>query len=124
MSAVVSLAHEDLDRHLVSKAFVADPYATLQRMREETPVYWSDSVGGWLITRYDDVMTTFKHTREYSNEGRLGRAAVHLSDTERQGLDVFEQHYRTKGLLHSDPPDHTRLRKLTASGSLRAGSRP
>ncbi len=115
MSAVVSLAHEDLDRHLVSKAFVADPYATLQRMREETPVYWSDSVGGWLITRYDDVMTTFKHTREYSNEGRLGRAAVHLSDTERQGLDVFEQHYRTKGLLHSDPPDHTRLRKLTAS---------
>ncbi len=110
-----TLSRDELERHLVSPEFVADPYTTLARMREETPVYWSDSIGGWLITRYDDVMTTFKHTRDYSNEGRLGRAAVHLSGADRQRLTVFEQHYRTKGLLHSDPPDHTRLRRHTVS---------
>ncbi len=110
-----TLSLEKLERDLVSPAFVADPYATLRRMREEVPIYWSDSVGGWLITRYDDVMTTFKDTRDYSNEGRLGRAAAHLSSGDRQRLSVFEQHYRTKGLLHSDPPDHTRLRRLTVS---------
>jgi pimeloyl-[acyl-carrier protein] synthase len=115
MSALVSLGRVELERQLVSKEFVADPYATLRRMREEMPVYWSDSVGGWLLTRYDDVMTTFKRTKDYSNEGRLGRAAIHLPTTERQRLQVFEEHYRTKGLLHSDPPDHTRLRKLTVS---------
>jgi pimeloyl-[acyl-carrier protein] synthase len=115
MSTVASLSREQLERHLVSREFIADPYLTLRRLREEAPVYWSDSVGGWLITRYDDVMTTFKHTRDYSNEGRLGRAAAHLPSTDRQRLTVFEEHYRTIGLLHSDPPDHTRLRKGTVS---------
>ncbi len=113
MSATIS--RDDLEGHLVSPEFVAHPYVTLAQMREETPIYWSDSVGGWLLTRYDDVMTTFKHTRDYSNEGRLGRAAAHLSTADRQRLSVFEQHYRTKGLLHSDPPDHTRLRRHTVS---------
>jgi cytochrome P450 len=113
VSTVVPLCREELEKYLVSPEFVADPYATLRQMRDETPVYWSDSVGGWIITRYDDVMTTFKHTKDYSNEGRLGRAAVHLGATERESLRVFEEHYRTKGLLHSDPPDHTRLRKFT-----------
>jgi cytochrome P450 len=97
----------------VSPQFVADPYETLQRMQREAPIYWSDSVGGWLVTRYDDIMPTFRNTKDYSNEGRLGRAAGHLSATDREKLGVFEAHYKTKGLLHSDPPDHTRLRRFT-----------
>ena len=109
------LSSEEFDRYLVSREFVADPYTTLRRMQRETPIYWSDSVGGWLITRYDDIMSTFKGTKDYSNERRLARAATHLSATDRQRLRVFEEHYATKGLLHSDPPDHTRLRKFTAS---------
>jgi cytochrome P450 len=115
MSTLASLDRGQLDSHLVSAGFIADPYETLRQMRDEMPVYWSDSVGGWLITRFDDVMYTFKHTKEYSNEGRLGRAAVHVPALDRARLEVFEEHYRTKGLLHSDPPDHTRLRKLTVS---------
>ena len=103
----------EFDQHLVSREFIADPYATLQRLQREAPIYWSDSVGGWLVTRYDDIMPTFRNTSEYSNEGRLGRAAAHLSATDREQLRVFEQHYTTKGLLHSDPPDHTRLRRFT-----------
>ena len=106
MSMLASLDRGQLDSHLVSAGFIADPYETLRQMRDEMPVYWSDSVGGWLITRFDDVMYTFKHTKEYSNEGRLGRAAVHVPLPDRERLEVFEEHYRTKGLLHSDPPDH------------------
>jgi pimeloyl-[acyl-carrier protein] synthase len=115
MSTLASLKREELEKHLVSEAFVADPYDTLREMRDEVPVYWSDSVGGWLLTRYDHIMSTFRHTIDYSNEGRLGRAAVHLPTADRERLHVFEEHYRTKGLLHSDPPDHTRLRRLTVS---------
>ena len=111
--AMLPIGTAEFDQHLVSPEFVADPYATLQRLQREAPIYWSGSVGGWLVTRYDDIMPTFRNTSDYSNEGRLGRAAAHLSETDRQKLRVFEQHYTTKGLLHSDPPDHTRLRRFT-----------
>lgn len=101
-----------LDASLVSEDFISDPYATLDRLRETDPVYWSESIGGWVLTRYDDILVTFKDVAFYSNEGRLGRAAAYLPADSRGKLSAFEAHYRTKGLIHSDPPDHTRLRKL------------
>jgi hypothetical protein len=97
---------------LVSKEFLADPYPLLRQLRGDDPVHWSDSMGGWVLTKYDDILVTFKDTERYSNEGRLGKAVEYLSAESRSQLTVFEEHYRTKGLLHSDPPDHTRLRKL------------
>jgi cytochrome P450 len=100
------------DEVLVSKAFLADPYPVLRQLREDDPVYWSESIGGWVLTKYDDIITTFKETERYSNEGRLARAIEYLPAESRARLKTFEDHYRTKGLLHSDPPDHTRLRKL------------
>ena len=76
--ATLALGSAEFERFLVSPQFVADPYATLQRMQREAPIYWSDSVGGWLVTRFDDIMPTFRNTREYSNEGRLGLSLIHI----------------------------------------------
>jgi cytochrome P450 len=101
-----------LDDLLISAEFLAAPYPTLRLLRQQDPVHWSDSIGGWVLTRYDDMIVTFKNTSEYSNEGRLARAVEHLPSEARVRLKTFEEHYRTKGLLHSDPPDHTRLRAL------------
>jgi cytochrome P450 len=67
-------------------------------------------MGAWVVTRYDDVVDTMRHPLLYSNEGRLGKAVDYLPDEARARLGAFQRHYRTKGLLHSDPPDHTRLR--------------
>jgi cytochrome P450 len=102
----------DIDDALVSPEFVDDPYPTLDILRETDPVHWSESIGGWVLTRYDDILRTFKDVGHYSNEGRLGRATLYLGEQARRQLVPFEAHYRTKGLLHSDPPDHTRLRRL------------
>ncbi len=97
---------------LVSPEFVANPYPLLARLREKEPVYWSDGIGGWLLTRYDDILISFKQTTHYSNENRLGKAVEYLPPERRAKFKPFEDHYATKGLLHSDPPDHTRLRAL------------
>src|SRR5579862_5262829 len=101
-----------LDESLVSEDFIRDPYTTLDLLREVDPVHWSESIGGWMLTRYDDAVVTFMDVASYSNEGRLGRATAYLPPESRAKLGPFEAHFRTKGLLHSDPPDHTRLRKL------------
>jgi len=97
---------------LVSPEFVANPYPLLARLRQEEPVYWSDGIGCWLLTRYDDILISFKQTTHYSNENRLGKAVEYLPPERRAKFKPFEDHYATKGLLHSDPPDHTRLRAL------------
>ncbi len=57
-------------------------------------------------------MVTFRDVDHFSNEGRLGKAVEYLPDDVRAGFGPFEAHYRTRGLLHSDPPVHTRLRTL------------
>ena len=107
------LIHDEaLDEFLVSPAFLADPYPTLRRLREEDPVHWSASLGGWVVTRYDDVMQTYLDVEHYSNEGRLAGTMNHLPPEDREKLPVFADFYLAKGLVHADPPDHTRIRRL------------
>jgi cytochrome P450 len=101
-----------LDDMLVSQEFMEDPYPLLRQLRHEDPVHWSDSIGGWILTRYDDMVVTFKDTAHYSNEGRLAKAVAYLPPDTRARFKTFEDHYRQRSLIHSDPPDHTRLRSL------------
>ncbi len=91
---------------------MADPYPALRRLREDDPVHWSDSLGGWVVTRYDDVLRTYLDVEHYSNEGRLAGTMAHLPPEDREMLPVFAEFYRAKGLVHADPPDHTRIRRL------------
>ena len=100
---------------LASADFVRDPYALLDVLRERDAVHWSESLGAWVLTRYHDIVATFKDAGTYSNEGRLARAAAYLPEP-RAELAAFDAHYKTKGLLHSDPPDHTRMRRVLARG--------
>jgi hypothetical protein len=109
---MISNPPSSFDEILVSAEFIGNPYAALRQMREECPVYWSDSIGGWILTRYDDIVASFKNTSHFSNENRLGKAVEYLPPEKRANYQAFENHYKTKGLLHSDPPDHTRLRSL------------
>src|ERR1035437_3857885 len=96
-----------LDDLLVSKEFMEDPYPILRQLRDEDPVHWSDSIGGWILTRYDDMLTTFKETARYSNEGRLAKAVAYLRPESRAEFKTFEDHYSQKSLIHSRSEEHT-----------------
>ena len=94
-------------------AFIADPYPTLDALREAAPIFWNDGTGQWMLTRFDDVSAALKNRT-------LGRAYTHRYTHEelgRSGPDSkwtkFNEHERWS-LLCLEPPDHTRLRRLVS----------
>jgi cytochrome P450 len=73
-----------------------DPYPIYKRLRDEEPVSWVESVGLWLVTRWDDVMYVDKQPDLFTGE------------TEPSTLN------RTfgKNLLGSEGPYHDRIRSI------------
>ena len=115
-----AFADREFDAYLASPAFLADPYDALRELREQAPVYRCDPIGAWIVTRFDDCMRTYLEVDAYSNEGRLAGTLKHLPAEEQEQLSDFTRFYRAKGLIHSDPPDHTRLRRLITKAGFSA----
>ncbi|TYB62357.1 cytochrome P450 [Nonomuraea sp. PA05] len=84
--------------------------AELARLRAELPVapmIFPDGPPGWLVTRYRDVRAALA-------DPRLGARRPHLNAHVRANLVTATEMaaLRPSDLMASDPPDHTRLRRL------------
>ncbi|MBX2997769.1 MAG: cytochrome P450 [Caldilineaceae bacterium] len=100
-----------LDPLLTSPDYFVDPYPVLARLRMEAPVYWSEAWGGWVLTRYADVVAVLRDPARFSSAGRITYLLAQLPAADRRRAALLERHYQV-GLAHADPPDHTRLRTL------------
>ena len=82
------------------------PHATFDRLRSESPVYWTDEVDGsgfWSILRYDDALAVSRDVETFtSSEG------IRLEE-----MDEDEKQARLT-MMELDPPDHTRYRRLVS----------
>ncbi|WP_371614305.1 cytochrome P450 [Streptomyces sp. NBC_00454] len=92
-------------------AFVADPFPLYRRLREDGPVRRVVIAGGleaWLVTRYEDGLAALSDSRLSSDvrDASDTRLLRQLPDTEREAM--------LGTMLRSDPPDHTRLRRLVS----------
>lgn len=87
-------------------AFAFDPSPTWARLRDESPVVRVRTLAGaevWLVTRYDDVKLVLA-------DPRFSRAGVVAAGAPRVGVSR-----PLPGTLPTtDPPEHTRLRKLVS----------
>jgi cytochrome P450 len=106
-----TLADMPLDAALSSESFFADPYSTYARLREEDPVHWCEPWGQWVVTRFDDVLAVNKDPTHFSSAGWEKKFITQLPP-ELQQLPHMQRHYGTKVLSMTDPPEHTRLRRL------------
>ena len=90
-------------------AVIADPYPALARLRETDPVHWDARLGGWLLTRYDDIRRSLRDPRLSSD--RMRPFFAHLPEKTRDGMADLGAHMALWAVFN-DPPDHTRLRGL------------
>ena len=91
--------------------FLADPFPTYRRLREEDPVHWSPRMKAWVLTRYDDVKRVLLDREISSDRMRPFFAALPGPEAARIG-DVMR--FLSTWMVFRDPPEHTRLRRLTA----------
>ncbi|WP_203525348.1 cytochrome P450 [Streptomyces sioyaensis] len=79
-------------------ATVADPYPVYERLRENSPVFWSERFGSWIVTRYSDCHKVLSDVDLFASDWRrAGHEAPPTAALSMQELD---------------PPDHTPVRRL------------
>jgi hypothetical protein len=96
---------------LFSQAFLADPFPTLQKMRDEDPVYWHPVLHAWVVTRYDDINSILRD-RRFSSE-RSDQLATGAPPHVLEKLEVCNR-FIGMWMVFMDPPRHTVLRALVA----------
>jgi cytochrome P450 len=105
-------SHPEIDRLLDGPAFYVNPYPVFARMRTEAPVYWYPGSRSWLITRYDDVDLVCRSPKLFSSYGFQNAYFDNLRPDLRAAAPTLELRGRTPTIITSDPPAHTRVRRL------------
>lgn len=95
-----------------------DPRPFYARARREEPVFWSDSLGLWVVTRYDDVAAVAKDAARFSSMDSITPSVA--PPPPELLAELVKGFPLLPSLVTSDPPAHTHERALvTKALSLR-----
>lgn len=89
---------------------LADPFALYRRMQDEDPCHWSPRLKAWVLTRYEDVRAVCLDGGMSSD--RLRPYFATLPPEEARRIAAIMK-YLSLWMVFRDPPEHTRLRRLT-----------
>jgi cytochrome P450 len=101
-----------LEATLTDPVVQARPNAFYQALRSQDPVHFDAKLGMYLVSRYEDLQTvlrdplTFSVQKGYAEQYAKGFAAEFKEIVTRDGGGFFTD------AIMSDPPYHTRIRKL------------
>lgn len=93
---------EGFDLLALPDSFYEDPYPVYRALRRHAPV--KPIPGGYLLTRYQDVLRVYKDSRLFSSDKKA-------EFRPRFGDSPLYRHHTTS-LVFNDPPLHTRVRRL------------
>ncbi|HEU5471098.1 MAG TPA: cytochrome P450 [Actinophytocola sp.] len=98
---------------VLDREFIQDPYSLYRKLREEAPVRQVVTPNGlrsWLVTRFEDAREALADPR-LSRDLRLAPDLFARHSTTGRDAAEFGQELAAH-MLNSDPPDHTRLRRV------------
>ncbi|HEX6020422.1 MAG TPA: cytochrome P450 [Solirubrobacter sp.] len=87
---------------------IADPFPFYARARAEAPVFFSEELGYYVVSRYEDILAIFKDPATFSSENT--QAPFKPRPPEVQAVFDEADMSHSSGLSGRQPPDHTRLR--------------
>ncbi len=89
-----------------SVEFFNGAFDTYRRMRDETPVYYSQKWDFYALTRYEDVAPA---TRDHETYSSAKGATLDMVKAPEQAIPL------PKVIISMDPPEHQKMRKLVSN---------
>jgi cytochrome P450 len=102
---------------------IACPYPIFSELRDKDPVHYSDRLGAFVCTRYEDILAVLHDTDRFSSLMPTGPSklpevlANAMAELQKDPsmAETFEKVVSRRGqaavLLNADPPEHRRQRK-------------
>ena len=97
----------------LDRRYGSDPYPLYRRLRERDPVHRTWLMSGWVLSRHADVLDVLHDPRFSADESNQPGFEKFIERRRKLGLMDRDEELGTS-MLRSDPPDHTRLRKLVS----------
>jgi cytochrome P450 len=94
---------QSFDLEKLTPEFYVNPYPTYRALRENEPIKRMPN-DSYFLTRYDDLVTAYKNTKAFSSDKKK-------EFFPKYGASLLYEHHTTS-LVFSDPPLHTRVRRL------------
>ena len=96
---------QDLAATLEEPGFYAgDPFPHYARLRSEAPLAWNAQLGYWAVAKHADVVSISRDPEAFCS----GRGIL--------TFEIGVEYASPPTMMHTDPPEHTRYRKLVQPG--------
>ena len=103
---------QDFDLRSLPADFLANPYPVYSVLREQQPMRRMPD-GSWLLTRHADLVAVYRDAASFSSDKHIEFAPrFNLPPHGRAEAPAPLYQHHTTSLVFSDPPLHTRVRRL------------
>jgi hypothetical protein len=90
---------------------LANPYPMYRALLDHNPVSWHEMMEMWVLAKFEDVDYILTEAKVSANRER---ARNRFAEMVAQQAENFGPFNRARTMLTSDPPEHTRLRRLVS----------